>query len=234
MTTRKQIVFVAAVLAAASLCFGQRPKLSPDLTGRAPEALVNVIVQYAQPLQQRHIDAVLRKGGRHIQTLHVVNGAVYSVPAKSLADLANDPDVKYISPDRTVNAASISGSQLSPDYKLQAVGADIAQNNGYNGNGIGVAIIDSVITNKQDFHGSNSRMSSTAMSTNFGNNSGYRVLYSQNMMFPGGSTDDVYGHGTHVAGIVAGDGSQSFGVYGGVAPQANLINLVVLNGAGAS
>jgi serine protease AprX len=35
----------------------------------------------------------------------------------------------------------------------------------------------------------------------------------------------MYGHGTHVAGIIGGNGSASSGTYKGVAPAANLINL---------
>jgi serine protease AprX len=236
MTTRKHIVVLAVLLGAASLCHGQHPKLSPDLEGRDPEALVNVIIQYKTPPQQRHIDSVARRGGRHLRTLSVVNGAVYSIAAKELADLANDPDVKYISRDRAVNASSISSNgpnQLASDYKLQAVGANTAQVNGYNGAGIGVAIIDSGISNRPDLHGSTFGLTSAAMSTSFGNSGGFRVVYAQNMI-NGGSTDDDYGHGTHVAGIVAGNGDESWGVYAGVAPQADLINLVVLNSAGAS
>ena len=45
----------------------------------------------------------------------------------------------------------------TPDYKLQAVGANIAQLNGFNGAGIGVAIIDSGITNRPDLRSSNVR-----------------------------------------------------------------------------
>ncbi len=46
----------------------------------------------------------------------------------------------------------------------------------------------------------------------FGNNGGY---------------DDLFGHGTHVAGIIGGSGAASNGAYKGVAPEVNLINLKV-------
>jgi serine protease AprX len=223
MTTSQKIVVLAALFGSASLGFGQPSKLAPDLDGRDPEARVNVIVQYKQLPQQRHIDAVLARGGRHLKTLNV-----------ELADLAKDPDVAYVSPDRPVSAASTSFGQLQPDYKLQAVGASIAQQNGINGSGIGVAIIDSGITNKPDFHGGNSGFTNTTASAFGGNNSGSRIVHAENMINSFWPTDDVYGHGTHVAGIVGGNGSQSNGVYAGVAPAANLINLVVLNNAGAS
>ena len=43
----------------------------------------------------------------------------------------------------------------------------------------------------------------------------------------------AYGHGTHVAGIAAGNGMLSFGAYAGVAPGANIINLVALDSTGS-
>ena len=136
MKTKQNIVVLVA-FQLASLCYAQHTKLSSDLEGRDPEGLVNVIVQYKQVPEQRHIDAVIRRGGRHLGTLGAVKAAVYSVAGKALADLANDPDVKYISPDRPLKAAS---SQLQSDFKLQATGANVAQVNGFNGAGIGVAI----------------------------------------------------------------------------------------------
>src|SRR6266700_2231046 len=39
------------------------------------------------------------------------------------------------------------------------------------------------------------------------------------------NTDQAYGHGTFVAGVIAGNGQQSGGKYAGVAPNANLIGL---------
>jgi serine protease AprX len=44
---------------------------------------------------------------------------------------------------------------------------------------------------------------------------------------------DDYGHGTHVAGIIAGSGARSYGRYTGVAPAANIVALKVLDGRGA-
>ena len=43
---------------------------------------------------------------------------------------------------------------------------------------------------------------------------------------------DGYGHGTHVAGLVAGSGALSNGQYAGVAPNARLIGLRVLDDSG--
>src|SRR4030095_10036959 len=47
-----------------------------------------------------------------------------------------------------------------------------------------------------------------------------------------GRTDDPYGHGTHVASIAAGNGRVAYGEYIGIASNANIINLRVLNSEG--
>ena len=65
-----------------------------------------------------------------------------------------------------------------------------------------------------------------------------RVVYHQD--FTGtpttnsnGAQYDLYGHGTHVAGIIGGNGSLSGGQYAGVAPGVNLIDLRALDANGA-
>jgi serine protease AprX len=45
---------------------------------------------------------------------------------------------------------------------------------------------------------------------------------------------DRYGHGTHMAGIIAGDGSMSGGQWSGVAPRANLVSVKVAGADGST
>ena len=148
------------------------------------------------------------KGGKWKQDLALINAGLCSIAAKDLDALADDPDVDYITPDREVRG--------SLDYAVPTVGADIASSYGWDGTGIGVAIIDSGIdsTNSPDIQG--------------------RLVYSES--FLSGDTDprDYNGHGVHVAGTVAGNGKASSGKLAGVAPNARLINLRVLdqNGVG--
>src|SRR5262249_54944295 len=99
-----------------------------------------------------------------------------------------------------------------------AVNASVAWSQyGLDGSGIGVAVIDSGISNHPD-------LKTTKGVT--------RIVFDQD--FVGGGTDDHYGHGGHVAGIIAGNGASSTGsfytmTYKGIAPNANLINLRVLD-----
>jgi serine protease AprX len=107
-----------------------------------------------------------------------------------------------------------------------ATGVTAAWTAGYNGTGVGVAVIDSGIN---DSHPDLLNSAETKS----------RVVYHQD--FTGTATTnssgakyDLYGHGTHVAGIIGGNGYLSGGSYAGVAENVNLIDLraLDLNGAG--
>ena len=55
-----------------------------------------------------------------------------------------------------------------------------------------------------------------------------RIVYNED--FTGGNADDQYGHGGHVAGIIAGDGGNSHCAtcnrnLQGIAPAASIVNL---------
>jgi len=175
------------------------------------------IVQYRRQMTVEHLQHVQSLGGSYRQGLRLLNGGVFSVPAKNLQALASHPDVAYVAPNRPVHASN--------DYFEMTVGADIVQSSGWDGAGIGVAVIDSGISDHPDLHDPATGKS--------------RVVYSQTFV-PNTDTNDEYGHGTHVAGIIAGNGTQSGGkanagyeIYG-VAPNVKLINLKVLdkNGSG--
>src|SRR5262249_55953660 len=94
---------------------------------------------------------------------------------------------------------------------------------GLDGTGVGVAIIDSGVFNHDDLQKASG--------------SGSRIVYSESFVPGDPSTNDAYGHGTHVAGILAGNGHDSPSGYNtkyiGIAPNANIINLRVLDASGA-
>ncbi len=179
-----RLAFLALItLLAAGLSFadGKKHKLSNDLDalkGGHSGTTVDVIIQFNQTPTDAHHQKVQSKGGVLKTNLDFIKAAHYSVPAESLDALADDPDVTYISPDRDVSG--------SLDYVTSAVGAPTAWNiYGLDGSGIGVAVIDSGIHKSSDFKDASGKN---------------RVIYEQD--FVGGGTDDFYGHGTHVAGIV--------------------------------
>ncbi len=219
----RKLLLVAAVILSASLAFAGSPKMAKDLKGKRPSDQVDVIIQFTQAPTARHHQKVLSKGGRLNKVLGIVKAGWYSVPASALAALAADPDVAYISPDRPVSSTSDGSSTAVLDYHTDTVNAPVAWALGLDGTGIGVAVIDSGIINIPDLGGSN-----------------YRVVYGQNFVSDSDSSaTDQYGHGSHVAGIIGGNGNQSTGspyfyTFQGIAPNVSLISFRVLdqNGAG--
>ena len=198
------------------ICFGDDSiKMSPDLAGVDPHSQVNVIVQFVLPPNSHDDQGINQLGGVPQETdVSLIRARVYSLPARAIAALAHNPNVAYISPDRPVSPTL--------DYANAAIGAQTAFSYGWTGTGIGVAIIDSGILAERDLNST----------------SGTRIVYSQSFVPNVSSTSDQYGHGTHVAGIVAGNGAASTGVpyartFRGVAPSAHLINLRVLDANGA-
>ena len=134
------------------------------------------------------------------------------MPNALLRRLADDPKVKRIHKDREAEA--------SVARTAAATGALTARlQYGYTGAGIGVAVIDSGIT---AFHSDLTQPSG----------SGQRVTAFVD--FVNGRTQkyDDWGHGTHVAGIIAGNGRTTFGLRAAMAPRANIIALKALDGEG--
>jgi serine protease AprX len=199
------------------MAFAGPQKISGDLQAKTTADQVDVIVQFTQVPTAVHHEKILSRGGMIKRELGQFKGAAYSMPASALADLADDPDVVYISPDRPLKGASNPVPSLANDYRYFTINANNAASKGLYGAGIGVAVIDSGIANVPDITAKN-------------------IVYSQD--FTGlGSAADQYGHGTHVTGILAGNGSKSTGstysyTFSGIAPQVSLINLRVLGANG--
>src|SRR3989442_351438 len=183
--TRLALLALIILLAAGlSLADGQKHKVSQDLEAlkSGPSgSTVDVIIQYNQAPTDAHHQRVQDKGGVLKRTLDATKGPHYSVPVESLDALADDPDVVYIPPDRR-----LSGSL---DNTAAAVNAKAAWQAGWDGTGIGVAVIDSGITGHSDLYGTT------------GSGGKLRIIYRQN--FVGGGTNDYYWHGENISRIIA-------------------------------
>ena len=98
-----RFLMLCTVILTASLAFAGSPKMSKDLEGKNAFDQVDVIVQFTQAPTARHHQKVLSRGGKINRELGLVKSGAYTMPTSALEDLANDPDVAYISPDRPVN-----------------------------------------------------------------------------------------------------------------------------------
>jgi subtilisin family serine protease len=160
--------------------------------------------------------AVARHGGKIKFNYSVVNAAAVSVPdTEVLRALQQDPAVRMIIPDRQVFAFQAHGQADAKDKPRrnsevipEGVNRVGVPSSGSDGDGIGVAIIDTGI----DFDHADLAPSAESFSVS------------------GGSCQDDNGHGTHVAGIVAALANGT-GVIG-VAPKATLYCVKVLDAGG--
>lgn len=82
------------------------------------------------------------------------------------------------------------------------------------GNGVTVAVVDSGISPHPDLNDYNGYSRIIA-----------RVNFTPDTLSP----DDFYGHGTHIAGTIAGSGQASSQRYVGVAPEAKLVDVKVMD-----
>ena len=149
----------------------------------------------------------LRGRGRAVLKTHTIIEAITAdVPVEDLSLLESDPMVANVSLDAAVRGSADSGSADSTANPLLAtLGLPYGR---LTGKGVGVAVIDSGVDPGGDF--------SIVRSVDFTD----RGLF------------DEYGHGTHLAGLVASRGALSQGAYVGIAPRADLISLKVLDAAG--
>jgi subtilisin family serine protease len=186
------------------------PRLDRALRERAadPRGSSRVILRFDPRVSAADAEVAIRRlHGASGRRLLSVGGQVAYVPNTSLADLAALPGVQSVSLDRRVHGT------------LERTGATVGsawvrEHLGFDGTGIGVAIVDSGVANWHDDLGSR------------------RVVrFADFVNFQPAAYDD-YGHGTHVAGIIAGNGFDSGGRRRGIAPGATLLVEKVLDASG--
>ena len=188
-------------------------KLDQQLNDAVEDALSNesnVIIEFND--DRDAVNIVKSHGGKPGRRLGILKALVAKVSNRKLKSLASDPRVKKIHLDRP--AEGFVGRTAV------TVGARAVQElMGYNGAGVGVAVVDSGITGWHD-------------DLTVANGQGQRV--SHFVDFVNGYTQpyDDWGHGTHVAGIVAGNGFDMNGTRNAIAPGANIIALKALDAQG--
>ena len=192
-----------------------RGKLDRELSKRSAAGGTSKVIVTLQPgaTVPPEFARYTKANGR----LNIINGQVMEVPNSILKRLAAHPNVFKIDVDRPIGRSNFRTA-------LTIGSPAVHSGYGYTGAGITVAVIDSGITSWHD---------------DLTNNSSTQYPYGNQRVaafvdFVNGQTQpyDDDGHGTHVAGIIAGNGYDSNGQKAGVAPDASLVSLKVLDGNG--
>src|SRR5579884_1875025 len=205
----------------ASVCSAQSAKLAPGLSGLDANQTVDVIVRM-KPAGAAARPALLR--GQYRRSLDLIHSHVYSVRGSDLEALAADPNVESVEPDRSVRATSTSFVGGADYGWMTVLGlSSTTATLPYDGTGIGVAIVDSGIIDADDLKDA------------YGHN---RIVYKTSFVPNDNNTDDHYGHGMHVAGIIGGNGHKSAGsnysyTIRGIAPNVNIVSLRALDQHGS-
>jgi serine protease AprX len=153
--------------------------------------------------------------GRVAQDLPAVSGVVAEVTPEQLAVLSAQPDL-VVTPNVSVSVAdaSFDATRAPAAVFPQTTGATRLASYGVDGGGVTVAVLDTGITRLPDF--------------------GNRLLGGVDLSGEGNPLQDSYGHGTFVAGLIAGNGASSKGLYMGEAPGANLVAVKVAGASGVT
>jgi serine protease AprX len=217
------VLFIASLNATALA--GQKaspkgPKGRPDPHSTKMDPLIaqltdsdgrsDVIVEFHDDTNGLEIVRSFGAPGRKLRVLKAVTGRI---PNGLLKQLSNHPNVRRISLDRDVHGHN---GRTAVTVGARAVNELM----GYRGAGIGIAVIDSGITPWHD-------------DLTVANRQGQRVVHFKDFINGRTTPYDDWGHGTHVAGIIAGNGYDSFGSRQGIAPEASIIALKALDSSGA-
>jgi serine protease AprX len=222
----KTTSFVVAVVALVALSSpglrgakgDRRAHLSADLTrhqARRTTARQRVIVhgtsRELDQLASRHRLSIVKR---------MRGAAVVLANSAELIDLSRDTAVDHLSGDLAVHSSTgISDVSTAADQTRAGNDLLLELNGipGVDGEGIGIAVLDSGI----------------APHSALGN----RVVANVSFVTNDSRTADAFGHGTHVAGIIAGNPAVAGGVApdyaGGIAPRAKLVNVRVLGADGS-
>ncbi len=206
--SRATLAALVVVSIGASPAFAARhARLSADLEDHlaAGSQTIAVIVHGTRT----EVDALATRYNLRIAR-YLKSGAVLRVTAGQLAALSEDQAVEHLSGDVRFRASDVTAESIGAD-QVWAGSEGLPVRTGA---GVAVAVIDSGI----DFgHAALKK----------------RVLAT--IDFTGGAGQDAYGHGTHVAAIIAGQRGRTADTadYRGIAPGAFIVNLRVLGADGS-
>ena len=222
--SQARIATLLAGILALGLCL---PASSP---AAAATGVVAVIVREAAPgdLAERLVEV---HGGAVTRTLSIIDGFAAELPAAAVARLASHPAIASVTPDAPLQLQTdtyAAGADIGSMHSTaRLVGAHAFWARGFTGAGIDVAIIDS------------------GVSPVMGLDEPGKVVRGPDLSFESQAPNlrylDTFGHGTFMAGLIAGHDpgttvnlGQAVRGYSGIAPGARIVSVKVADARGAT
>jgi serine protease AprX len=232
---------VATVATAAALAVGLAGPVAAQASTDAPARPVSVIVRELPGAGNAPQRAVSALGGTVQEPLGIIDGFTASVPADRLGALRSVPGVDSVTEDAPVTlhdaGPAAVQNQTGSMYRIthEVTGATSMWERGIVGQGVDVALIDSGVVPVDGLRTRDKVVNGPDLSfeAQVCDASGCRPGPAQNL--------DSYGHGTHMAGIIAGrDDAASPKTYRdpdtfiGMAPGARIVSVKVADASGAT
>ncbi len=198
------------------------------------DRLISVIVREMPGAGSEPERAVLRAGGTIGRQIGIINGFSAVMPESRLADLERARGVVAVTPNGRVQlmGAGVDGHDVKADtgsmYAVREMtGAGEYWNDGFTGRGVDVAVIDSGAVPVE------------------GLNRPGKVIHGPDLSFESQADNvrnlDTFGHGTHMAGIIAGRDTGDYKIdkgdeenFLGVAPGARIVSVKVADAYGST
>jgi serine protease AprX len=176
---------------------------------QAATAHVRVVVTGTPGSGQAAAAAVRHADGRVIGRVAIINGVVARVPVRSLNGIRRSAGVRSVRADRSYELSDASTDGSEAGVTLAEIRAAVGVGDARLGAGVDVALIDSGIAPVPGLDDPQKVVTGPDLSADADDES-LRHL-------------DAFGHGTHLAGLIAADGAG----YTGVAPASRLVNVKV-------
>jgi serine protease AprX len=206
--TRGKLTLAAACILAVVVT----GSAAAPIVSRGPD--VAVIIRETTPSSDAAERLVVSLGGRVTHELPLVGGFAAAFPQDRIAALSGNASVGGLWIDARIRMASAGTTQYdSNEPNLVWRKATRLSQVSERGAGVTVALLDTGVSQVDDL----------------GARVDARIDFT-----PGGAGEDAYGHGTHLAGVIAGNGSASGGKWRGVAPAAHLISIKVAGADGST
>ena len=202
----------------------QNPERADELgLAPAPEGKISLVAQ-VELLTNEHHFFIQELGGEITSSFARFNTICFILPFDKV------PEVTYLPGLILLEADVLFYPSL--DNSIDSIGTDVIWNEfGFRGEDTTIAILDTGIDfnhESLDDLDDNSNTDDPKISVD---SDGMLAFYNANTdkEYPDEQPHDSGSHGTHCAGIAAGTGGPS-GTYSGVAPQANLVGVIALDG----